>query len=402
MLFFKECKKIICSLTFLLYVVVIALMYGTQYGSALQAPKELPQPGQEWYGTKYEETEEIIVPAAVEQLINEYMKGDYKAYPFGLYKQVKLKEKDSARVAAIIEELTDLTRQEMDSFEDYAMGGYFASVDENGKESIVYRPPVLPEYELKDVSYEHFKELMEQADEIIGGGSDYEVDTLISNFSGVPMTYEDAVKSYEILMADNNLTEGYLRLFCDYFGIDLAILPVFVCVSLWQQDKKNRMEALIQSREISSVKLLLTRYLALLACMMIPVLAMGLHAVSSIRGLYPELNLFFGSAIGMSALWLIPELMVVIALGALLTEVVSPLIAIFVQGAWWYMALEMKALTGDITKYALILRHNSLGDAALFQSQYDSCVWNRCFYFIVSVVLFAVTAFCYERKRKGK
>lgn len=402
MLFFKECKKVICSLTFILYVVVVVVMYGTQFGSALKEPVERPEIGAEWYGTKEADLPEVVMPGATEKLLEEYLKGTYDAYPIMFYKQVKLKEKDSVKIAAIIEELTGLSKAELDSFEDFEMGGYFGDVDENGEQIVYYRPPVLPEYELSEtVSYERFKELMREADDIIGGGSKYKEETLLSYFGKVSMTYEDALAEYEEFMKEDNPAKGYLHLFSDYAGITLCVIPVFVCVAMWQMDKRNRMNELIYSRKCSSFGIVLTRYAALVCCMAVPVLLTMLHAVISIARLYPELSFSFAGAAGTALLWLLPCITVVIALGAFLTELLSPLIAIFAQGAWWYMALEAKKLTGDITRFALIIRHNTLGKLVLFESQYSDFLWNRCFYLVLSVALIFATVLIYEWKRRG-
>ena len=156
---------------------------------------------------------------------------------------------------------------------------------------VVYKEAVLPEYHLsEDISYAHFKELMAQADEIIGKGSKYSEKYLVNNFSHIPMTYEEALAEYEELMDDHNIANGYMRFFCDYLGIDLAIIPVFVCGGLWQMDKRSRMEQLIYSRKISSAKLIITRYLALICCMAVPVALTFFHAMIGLHNLYPEKN----------------------------------------------------------------------------------------------------------------
>jgi len=305
-------------------------------------------------------------------------------------------------MAAIIEELTGLTGAELDAFEGYVPGGYIGSVDENGKQVMYYRPPVLPEYELSDkVSYERFKELMREADEIIGGGSKYQEDKLLNYFGQVAMTYEDAVAEYEEMMKGDNLPESYLRLFSDYMGIDLAIIPVFVCVALWQADKRSRMEALVYSRKCSSPGVVLTRYFALICCMALPVLLTMFHAVISIIGLYPDVSLSFWGAFGDAILWLLPNITAVTALGALLTELMSPLVAIFAQGVWWYLALGSTELVGDISKFALIIRHNSLKHIGVFAAQYGEFLWNRWFYVVISAVLLMMTVLIYEWKRRG-
>lgn len=44
MLFLKECKKVICSMTFVLFVVTVVAMYATQYSSDLRFVDK-PRPG---------------------------------------------------------------------------------------------------------------------------------------------------------------------------------------------------------------------------------------------------------------------------------------------------------------------------------------------------------------------
>lgn len=402
MLFLKECKKVLCSLTFLLYVIVVVVMYGTQFAGTLNEPVERPKAGAEWYGTKEADLPEVVMPEAVESLVEEYVRGTFDTYPYMFYKQVKLKENESEKLSAIIEELTGLTKTELDGFEGYERGGYITTGDENGNPVTYYQPPVLPEYELSEaVSYERFKKLMQDADEIIGGGSKYQEDKLLDYFGQVAMTYEDAVSEYEEIMEGDNLPKSYLRLFSDYAGIDLAIIPVFVCVALWQADKRSRMEALVYSRKSASYSIVLNRYFALVCCMAVPVLLTLLHAVISIAGLYPGMSPAFSEALGETVLWLLPSIAAVTAVGAFLTELISPLTAIFAQGVWWYLALASAELVGDVSKFDLIIRHNTMTSFDVFMSQYGDFVWNRWFYLVLSAVLVLLTVLIYEWKRGG-
>lgn len=402
MLFLKECKKIICSLTFVLYVAVIFAMYVSQFTTELDSPIRRPSPEDGYYGSIVKEVPEVLMPAAVESLISEYLAGSYTAYPFMFYKEVKLKESDTERIAGIIEELTGINRSELDHFTEYEAGGYYEQTDENGNMVMGYKEAVLPEYHLsEDISYEHFKELMTQADEIIGKGSKYSEQYLLSNFSRVPMTYEDALAEYEELMEEHTIAKAYMRLYCDYLGIDLAIMPVFVCVGLWQMDRRSRMEQLIYSRKISSAKLIITRYLALVGCMSVPVALTFIHAMIGLYNLYPEKNIYFWEAAGLVIMWLLPSIMIVVSVGAFLSELLSPLLAIFVQGVWWYAALGRNELTGSITKYTLVIRHNNLGKTRLFQQQLQDFIWNRTGYFILSFILVGLVILVYEKARKG-
>lgn len=402
MLFWKECKKIVRSLTFVLYLVTVVLMYVSQFGEVLGEPIEPPRQGQRDYGTVVKEDPEILMPAAVQSLVAEYMSGSYTAYPLLFYRQVRLSEAKRDQMAEIITELTGLSAEELNHFTGYEEEGFYAWTDENGEEQWGYRGHVLPEYELSaDLTYERFRELMKEADRLIGGGSEYSDQFLARNFGRAPMTYEEALAEYEEVMAEDNIAQAYTRLFCDYLGIVLSVLPVFVCVSLWIMDQRSDMEQLIYGRRCSTVKLVGTRQLALWVCMCVPVLLVWLHGMVSVQGLYPDTHFALGSALGLMALWLFPSILIVSAFGALLAELSSPLPAIFLQAAWWFISLTSNSLTGSITKYTLIIRHNDVSGAALFQSQYGNFVINRCGYIVLSLVCVGLTMFFYEMKRKG-
>lgn len=401
MLFLTECKKIIGSLPLILYAAAIVATYISQFVTELDSPLTPPQPGAV-YGSIEKEIPELVLPAAVESLMGEYLEGSYTAYPFLFYKEVKLKENDSIKMAGILEELTGMTKQELDDFTGYEPAHYEPEPDENGTPVMTYKEAALPEYQLsEDVSYERFKKLMAQADEIIGGGSKYSETSLISNFSSVPISYEEALEEYEDVTDERNIAEAYSRLYCDYIGIFISILPVFVCAGFWQMDKRSHMESLVYSRKISSAKLIFTRYFAMVCCMMVPVVLTFLHALAGVYRLYPEKDIYFGRAIGLALMWLLPGIMIVAGVGAFLSELISPLFAILVQGFWWYISLEANKLTGSITKYTLIIRHNTLYRPALFQMQTGNFIRNRIGYLILSLLIIGLLVLAYDNVRKG-
>ena len=78
MLFLKECKKVICSMTFVLYVVTVIAMYVTQFCND-RRPITEPQPGTGDYGMTPREDPQLIIPAAVEILLGDYLSGSYPA-----------------------------------------------------------------------------------------------------------------------------------------------------------------------------------------------------------------------------------------------------------------------------------------------------------------------------------
>ncbi|MDE7299423.1 MAG: ABC transporter permease [Lachnospiraceae bacterium] len=391
-LYRKECRKVLCSLTFLLYAAAVFAMYYTQFHSELNRPETAPKPGQESYGMTAREVPEILAPRAMEGLIWEYWMNSYVAYPVGFYKEIHLLEKKRRKMAEIIGELTGLTYEELEA-------GLVAAGDGGS----AYQPPSLPEYHLSEtMTYERFRELMREADDIIGGGSRYSDQYIVHNFSQMPKTYEEAAEEYRQLMEEDRITGGYARLYCDYVGLMLAVLPVFAAVSLMQLDRRARMEQLVYSRHISSTRLIFARYAALVTVMLLPVLVTAAMAQIKVTGLYPGVETDLFAFARYVIVWMLPSLMTAAAVGMCVTELCSGLLAILLQGAWWFAGVFSGALSGGIGKFSLVVRHNSLYDMDVFQNEYRDFLFNRVFFALFAIFLVALTVVIYEEKRRGR
>lgn len=399
MLYFKECKKVLFSLTFIIYFIAVLAMYYTQFDSDSESVSK-PVPGRSDYGTIVKEVPEILMPAAAERLVGEYLSGSFTAYPYGFIKYVKLKEKDKVRMAEIIYEVSGITQEQIDAYEGYDPGGYY--MDEDG--NMMYLAPNIPEVKIPDnLTYEHFRELMKEADKIIGGGSMYGDSSIVRNFSRVPRTYEDALAEYKQFMNEDRITIAYARLYCDYLGIAVSALPVFCAVALAHLDKKSRMAQLVYARKISSVKLIFTRFFSLITVMLIPVVITAVMAYMKVKSIYPSNDLDHLAIFNYALFWLTPNIMTAAAVGMLITEGISGLLAIFVQGAWWFASIFSGAsgLTGNIKKFTLIMRHNSLMGHDVFTAQWSNIIFNRIFFTVFSLLAVALTAFIYDKKRRG-
>jgi ABC-2 type transport system permease protein len=83
MMFLKECKKTMMSLTYLIFVAVLLLFGYTEIGTNLDRFDQIvpPQKGLESYGSKYEDNKELIALNAVHALFDEYISASYTAYP---------------------------------------------------------------------------------------------------------------------------------------------------------------------------------------------------------------------------------------------------------------------------------------------------------------------------------
>lgn len=303
---------------------------------------------------------------------------------------------------AIIEELSGLTKEELDLFTEYEPGGYVTGMDENGNLVEEYQETVMPEYVLPEaLNYERFKSLMQEADALLGGGSYYSEENLLYYFSQIPMTYEDALAEYQENVTKDALGEVYTRLYCDYMGIFLAIMLVFAAAAFWDMDRRAKARALIYSRKASSVKIVGLRYAALLCCTLLPLFFTFLYTVFHLNGLYREIGIAWGRAVFLVILWLLPELMFVTAFAILLTELASPLLAVLIQGLWWFSSLQVNSLSGSVTKWTLLVRHNMLGGSALFQSVLENFKINRICYFILAILCIEIEMAVFERKRRG-
>ncbi|MDE6785108.1 MAG: ABC transporter permease, partial [Ruminococcus sp.] len=252
------------------------------------------------------------------------------------------------------------------------------------------------------MTYEHFRELMHKADKIIGGGSDYSDDYIVDNFSRVPKTYEDALADYNAIIEKDRITGAYARLFCDYMGIIVSILPVFAAAALANADKKSRIQQLIYTRNISSAKLVLTRFAVIVIMLAIPVILLSFAGTFSVMKLYPHESVDFLAIPKMAVFWLLPNIMFSAAVGMALTELLSQLMAVFVQGVIWFSSVMVSVeLTGGIGRFTFVCRHNSLYGRDIFMEDLSKFVFSRIFYTILAFAFMALTIFIYSEKRRG-
>lgn len=360
MLFFKEFKKTVMSVTYFIFVAVLLLFAYTQIGLRFD-PVEAPKPGLENYGSKYEEQPDVIMPKAIEALGSEFEANSYDAYPLGLYKNVKLNDEKQAEMAEILAKLMDKNR-----------------------------------------SYEQFRELMRQADRLIGGGSKYS-DTYLIHFGIVPKTYADAQSDYKAIVEQDKITGALARLFSDYLGIVLSLFPVFLAVAMSLKDRRAKCEPLFYTRSISSCRFMMTRYAALVAATFVPVLVLAVYAGIQTSAEYRGLAIDHFAFVKYSFGWLLPSIMVSTAVGVCLTVLTQTPIAIIVQGIWWFIDINngIRHIDGGYGA-SLAIRHNNIGQTEVFLDHIPTLLINRISYALFAIALVLFTGYIYELKRRGK
>jgi ABC-type transport system involved in multi-copper enzyme maturation permease subunit len=389
-LFLKECKHMLKCSTYSVVIICMALFFFSQWGELKIVDK--PEPNQEYYGVKFSEDEKVVMQQAASSLALEYVQNNYIAYPVGFYKTVKLNESKQSKMGNVVTEVTGLTEEELIETVDIYLSGVTAYADP------------LSISVAQELTYERFEELMKQADKLIGGGSTYS-ETFLLTKAMIEMTYEDALEEYYDVIDKEQLSGAYARLFSDYLGLVLAILPVFIAVTRGLRDRRARASEIIYSRRVSSFTIVISRYLAMLLMMLIPVMLLSL--VPAIECLYygmsQGISIDYFAYVKYIFGWLLPTIMISLSVGVFLTELMDSAIAIVVQGFWWFISLFL-GVTKMMGGYGwnLMPRHNTLGNYETFQENFDILVANRITYAFAAILLALATIFVYEMRRKGK
>lgn len=428
MLFWSELKKMIFGVSYILFVAVVVVALNSQ--DVLNFRNDIivvPNPNKNQnYGTKSEEIPELIMPAATEALYAEFLQNKYQTYPIGFVKYVKLNADKQRKIAEIIAAITDIDIEKIyasqvsdnnndDNFmivgddaniQPDGKGGFAISIEKDAAQKKAQNPLQLSVR--KDISYAEFKAFMQNADDILGGGSKYAAESLIG-YGCVPITYDEAVYQYELVKNHDQFTGGYARLFSDYtVAMIVSILPVFLAVIMGLKDKQAKMSELIYIRKTASVKIIVVRYFAILAAVMLPVIVLSYISNISIWKMYPGMQLDYLAPLKYDFGWIMPSAMITTAVGIFLTELTNTPIAVAVCALWWFIDINlgMKSVSASYALFRLAPRHNS-GPRSYFRTQdyidhFPQLIANRLLFTGLSIALVFGTILIYEAKRKGK
>lgn len=437
MLFCQELKKIVFSVSYVLFLIVIVLALNSQgvfhfSGGIISRP----QPGGN-YGTKHEEIPEIIMPAALEGLWGEFCQNHYVTYPIGLIKNVRLNEHEQAEITEIISEITGIDKDTIlgaqGDMADVGNNEFVIGMDGNmqidSEGRIVFSQEddmdqtndindanditdiadimEVPLTARSDMDYSEFRDLMQRVDDILGGGSDYSAKSLIG-FGTVPVSYEEAVQRYDLCLNRDKITGGYARLFSDYaVAMVMSLLPVFPAVLMCMKDRQAKMTEIVYARKISSAKIIVFRYLAIMTAVMIPVIILSYISNSSVWGIYDGVELDYFAPLKYDLGWIMPGIMIAAAVGMCLTELTGTPIALAVQGFWWLLDVNagFRSVSDGYALFRLAPRHNA-GEMSYFRTldyidNFSRLTANRLLFEGLSMILIAVTIVVYEAKRKG-
>ncbi|MCB5711502.1 ABC transporter permease [Lactonifactor longoviformis] len=438
-LLLKECRKLSKSILFWGFVLILIINWKTQFqgvtrqeigsssreGSFLHQPRE----GESYYGEKPADLEtdkkaqEKVMAGAVQTMVREYESNLYACYPLGYYKEKSLGSGEQEKVAGYIREITGCTPEEVENMppgyfpanpvyaEIPASGGDGDSsytIREDGGRFIIETEQNqgngAAETFVSRVSFARFLEIAGDMEHMIGKDSNYSLNLLKAYYGRAEVSYEEAAKRYGNLTEKDGITGAFGRLYCDYMGIMLGILPAFVVSGLFLKDKKNQMAELIAVRSAGSWKLIGARYGACIIMMLIPVLVLTLESLLPLADYGRKMQIavdYLGFCKYIGA-WLLPTLLAVSAVSMFLTVLTGTPAAVFVQSAVFFLALQNTAsLSGEYSLFTLNIRHNMLGGYELIEENLKIIWYNRLFLVGIAALFVGLTAAVYCRKRRN-
>ena len=426
MLFIKELKKICFSIVYILFIGLLLLSWHENFygvtskeiqasnGAEASITSQItggsilakPEQGADNYGLIKKEVPDKIMCGGTDMLIIEYLNNSYATYPFNYYKEVILSTEEQKEILSIIEEITGLSEEQIKNLpDDYFpsvngniihMGGDAAQNQDGSFSFSTENSDTLQEEEdytkhfVAQVSYERFKELMSQAEEIIGDGSYYSMDMLLEYYGQAEMTYDEAINEYNKTIYDDKVSIAFARLFCDYMTRVLGLYPIFIVVVFWLKDRRNKMNEV--------------RTLAILTAVILPVVILSFESLIPLMEYSAETGIAIDAFAFLKYIlwWLLPTVIVVTGLGTFLTILTSTPLAILVQFIWWFIDSAITGLSGDTRLYTLMIRHNTLNGAELIQQDFNIIWLNRGLMMFVSIVLIYLSIVIYNKKRGGK
>lgn len=398
-LFLKECKILTKSAIYYIFLICMILFFTTQMGE-LRIMKE-PKPGELDYGTKISSDKSVIMQKALENLVWEYQRNNYTTYPIGFYKQVILNDNKRNHVKNILEKVFGVSINEI---EQAMTNNYNMNVIENDKndEYSINKNETFSLQLSNQITYKQFIIYMKKVDDILGGGSSYTEDN-VKQMAKVMMTYEEARAVYDDIINKDHVSNAYARLYCDYMGIILAILPMFLAVGRVLKDKRSDALGVIYSKRISSFNVVATRYFANVVMIIVPTMLLSIVPLTECMymarylGASGDSLAFIKYIIG----WLLPTVMFSLAIGFFITELTNGPIAILLYTAYWFTSLLSTSNLIGFVGWNLMPRFNTIGKTYIYEEIYSQLLKNRIMYTVLSFMLLILTALVFSIKRKG-
>lgn len=248
-----------------------------------------------------------------------------------------------------------------------------------------------------DMNYNEFKNIMEKADKALEGNTAYNEEYYRLCFASQDL-YEVEKKEYESILKEDKVTNAYARLFADYIGIAIGFFMVFVTGFTFVRDRRYGSDELIYTRQVSSFKYVVGKYLAdILTAFIIVMIVAGhatwmFHGFSKVTGDPISYTAFFKYTI----LWILPTIMIVASLSYVLQIIFdNGIVPIIIQFLYWMYSSDIHH--NQISKY--IIRFNNIVPYSEFQTVEHTIFVNRIFYTLLSIVLLSLAIKLWDIRR---
>lgn len=449
-LFGMECKKIAKSVLYWVLVLALLAVSLYQYGPSVESElRRTNDPASVFYtapdGDYAEERnsvpdeamEHTMMIGATKLLMYNYRDNCYQYYPFGYVKEKTMSDKEQAVILQYLMELTGLREQELAGTKDEAGdtnigdvpisgGGAFVlepgkgSTNENGQ--FVIRPDewqYVPgdgtssetpsqssgSFEIQ-VSFERFKEIMEEVSRMIGRNSYFSWTMLKLYYFGndmedAPITERQHREFYE----GDRVTGAFARYYCDSISISVLFLPAFVIVDLMLRDKRRKMQGLTYPRTISSAKLICTRYAAAVCMTMLPILILPVKSLVVLMRYCGSIGVQADALafVKYTLAWILPTVLLIMAISLVVTALLENYTAILLAGLIWLVGKPTvdKLEGGNYGLFDLIIRHNTLKGHGRMMENIQMLALNRITISVIAFALVGLAVLVYSKKRKG-
>lgn len=394
MLLKKELGITLKSLTYWLVVLFIGAFLFTQLGSDFISLKQ-PEPGKNDYGIARTTNKKDIQQQTIFSLLQQYNNQSYNTYPFGFLKVVKPSKSDQTAIKEILERATGTPIAELNQEQSQTTSKNFHS----DPIALAGKLPIAKNY-----SYKAFEKDMEKVEDLIGNGSDFAKNTYL-NQSLKSLTYKEAARNFQTTLNKDRVSGAFARMTCDYLGLILALVPVFIAATVVLRDKRAQSQLVINSKQLSSFKLHGTRFLATVLLVLLPVMLFSL--LPAIQSVYVaqkyhytgDLILFYQYILG----WTLPTIVAVVGISFLVTTVFNGLASVIFQLVLWLLSLlsSGRNIVGNVG-LNLIPRFNHVGSREIFERIFSELVVNRIFWLALGLICFLLSCVIFDRKRKGR
>lgn len=256
------------------------------------------------------------------------------------------------------------------------------------------------------VSFERFKEIMEEVNRMIGRNSYFSWTMLKLYYFGndmeeAPITERQHREFYE----DDHVTGAFARYYCDSISSVVLFLPAFVIVDLMLRDKRRKMQGLTYPRTISSAKMICTRYTAAVFMTMLPILILPVKSLVVLMRYCGNIGVSADALafIKYTLVWILPTVLLIMAISLLVTVLLENYTAILLAGLIWLIGKPTidKLEGGNYGPFDLIIRHNTLKGYGRMMENIQMLALNRIIISVAALALVGLAVLVYSKKRKG-